>query len=98
MRLHTATSTGAFGQVIKRVMRSQPYLIIWRRAIGGEEMHLYGSSVSEEAALAEAQQDCPLGELVQRIEYLSPDKVAALRQKQAKDPLAQTLEDLGVIK
>lgn len=97
MQLSTALTLPALVPAIKAHMHSLRFMIVWRPFAGSENLILYASRKSEEDALLEAAEDHPLGELVQRIEYLTPERLAELRSQQAKDPLSSTLEDLGIL-
>lgn len=81
-------------------MHKYRFLVIWRDLPfpnPDAKFYLFGSDKSESLALHAAITDHPLGELVQRIEYLPPheiDRLAALKE----DPIGQALTDMGLIK
>jgi hypothetical protein len=97
MQIAHAPTLAGLVPSIKMHMHETRFMIVWRRT-ADDRLYLYGSAVSEEDAVRCAASDFPLGELVQRIEYLPPERLAELRRQQEKDPLSATLEDLGLLK
>lgn len=100
MHISTAQDPRSFLPMIKQVMHKTRFLVIWRDLPfpnPDAKFFLYGSHKSEADALSEAIADHPVGELVQRIEYLPPqeiERLAALKH----DPIGETFKDLGLIK
>lgn len=100
MYLAAAQDPRTFAPMVKNVMHTYRFLVIWRDLPFPNPdavFYLYGSDKSEASSLEEAITAHPFGELVQRLEYLPPQEIERLRQLQ-EDPLAGAFERLGLVK
>lgn len=98
--LSTAQDPRAFLPMVRNVMHTYRFLVIWRDLPfpnPDATFFLYGSDKSERDALQQAISDHTLGELVQRLEYLPPAEIERLRHLK-DDPLTEAFKDLGIVK
>jgi hypothetical protein len=99
MHIATAQDPRTLVPMVKNVMHTYRFLVIWRDLPfpnPDAKFYLYGSDKSEALALQEAITDHPVGELVQRIEYLPKEEVARLAALK-NDPIGEAFKDMGLI-
>jgi hypothetical protein len=100
---HLATSRDpiALSLAVKQHYKRFPFLsAVLIPALDGrsDKLALYGSETSCTDALIEATTNHPGCERYGEWEYLPPHRLAELRAQQKADPMASTLQNLGLVK
>lgn len=94
MQHANALTFAALLPAVRPSMRLTRFLVITQDTIS-ERFYLYGSTSSNEDALAASKAEHPFTLLVQELEYLPVERIAELRAQAAQDERAKALKNLG---